>query len=151
MVLAAALFAAPAPTHAQGASDCPEIEEGEARPVELRIGDLVLRAQVRTEATGEDGTRVEGRLISCERDRVIGPADAGAEADAADPAEAADVAGVATVLRLLRDFRIAFDLGNPDEAGCIRAALDVQDSAGQRPTAGADRPLAVEICGLPQR
>jgi hypothetical protein len=148
MILAAALFAAPAPTHAQAASDCPEIEEGEAHPVELRIGDFVLRAQVRTEATGEDGTRVEGRLISCERDRVIGPAEADAEPDAA---EAADVAGVATVLRLLRDFSVALDLGSRDADGCIRAGLDVKDSAGQRPTAGADRPLAVEICGLPQR
>lgn len=147
IILAAALVAAPAATDAQASADCPAIADRDAHPIELRIGDFVLRAQVRTDHSDEDGTRLEGRLISCERERVIGEADAPDSPDHDVP----DHAAMATVLRLLHDFRVAFELGSTDQAGCIRAGVDVRDAAAQRPAAEGGRPLAVEICGLPKR
>jgi hypothetical protein len=135
-------MAMPAPAPAQGVADCPEIEGGEGHPIELRIGGFVFKAHVRTDRADEDGTRVEGRLISCEREALIVDP---------DTANIPDHAGVASVLRLLNDFRVSFDLNLADETGCIRAGVDVTDAAGQRAATELDRPLALEICGLPRR
>jgi hypothetical protein len=129
---------------AQEPLGCPVIEEEAGTPVELRIGDFVLRAQVTGDAgeTGES-TRVQGRLIGCERDRRIGAT--GDEADAGD----AELRGLASVLRVLHDLRIGLELGPAREGRCVRAQLEVSDAAGGVAGTAGERPVAVELCGFP--
>lgn len=133
MFVLAALFGLAIPAgglQAQDPGSCPAVEESEAPPIELRIGDFVLRAQVSSDRAETDGTRVEGRLIGCEREQRIGE-------EGADPV---------SVLRVLQDLRVAFQF-TPEADGCIRAEVDVEDAA--RPADGPDRPLTLQLCGLP--
>jgi hypothetical protein len=120
------------PVEAQEPAGCPAVEEEATVPVELRFGDLVLRARVASGANeAGDGTRVEGRLVGCERTE--------AEADVAPD--------VAPVLRLLHDLRLAFELAPVGEDGrCIRAGIEVSDAAGELAGTGSDGPVAVELC-----
>jgi hypothetical protein len=149
LLMSAAIAVAPvllaAPGAAQQPGDCPAVEAGRGTPVEVRVGDMVLRAQISSEAdqSGE-GTRVEGRLIGCERDpRIPPPAD-----DTPAPAAGAEHDGLGSVLRLLHDLRVGFELGPVQDGRCVRAQIDVTDSAGGVPVATRERPLAVELCGL---
>jgi hypothetical protein len=139
-----ALLALAAPTVAQQPADCPAVEDGTGTPVELRIGDFVLRAQVTSDAgvTGE-GTRVEGRLVGCERDaRIPAPAD---DADAVEPR----ANGLGSMLRLLHDLRIGLEMGPAEEGSCMRARLEITDAAGGLVGTAGERPVALELCGLP--
>jgi hypothetical protein len=139
---ALALLAAAGWADAQQPPDCPTVEADRGIPVELRIGDLVLRAQVSSEVRDSaEGTRVEGRLIGCER----APADAMADDPSGDPS----VQGLTGVLRLLHDLRVGLELGPTQEGRCVRARLDVTDGAGSLPGTSGDGPIALELCGLP--
>jgi hypothetical protein len=154
IALGAGLLLAPAPGGAQQAAGCPVVEEGDAPPLELRFGDFVLRAQVKS-STGEtgEGARVEGRLIGCEHDPRIpeAPVDpaadgpVGVELDrAGDPA-----AAFASALRLLHDLRVGLELAPGQDGRCVRASVDVTDAANDFGGTGGDRPLSLELCGLP--
>jgi hypothetical protein len=151
IALAGGLFLVPGQSDAQQAAGCPALEEGDAPPLELRFGDMVLRAQVRSTAgqTGE-GTRVEGRLIGCEHDPRIpaapdGPLGAELE-QAGDPS-----AAFASALRLLHDLRVGLELAPGQDGRCVRASVDVTDAASDLAGSGGDRPLSFEFCGLPLR
>lgn len=145
--LAAGLLLPAAQADAQQPLGCPTVEEGDGPPIELRIGDVVLRAEVKsTAAEGGEGTRVEGRLVGCEYERRI-PADP----DAADAEPGTDpVAGLASALRLLHDLRVGLELGPGEDGRCVRAKVDVADAASGAAGA-AERPLSLELCGLPVR
>lgn len=129
---------------AQQSDGCPAVEDGVGTPIELRIGDFVLRAQVTGDA-GEsgEGTRVEGRLVGCERDRRIQ-----ASPDDTD-ATAPPSAGTGILFHLLHDLRIGLELGPARDGECVRARLEIMEAVtGVAGTAG-EQPLAVELCGLP--
>jgi hypothetical protein len=154
IALGAGLLLAPAPGGAQQATGCPVIEEGDAPPLELRFGDFVLRAHVKG-STGEtgDGVRVEGRLIGCEHDPRIPEAPDDPAADGpvgveldrtTDPA-----AAFASALRLLHDLRVALELAPGQDGRCVRASVDVTDAASDVGKTAEDRPLSLELCGLP--
>jgi hypothetical protein len=139
-----ALLVVAAPAAAQQPADCPAVEDGTGTPVELRIGDFILRAQVTSDGgeTGE-GTRVQGRLVGCERDpRIPSPAD---DADAVEPR----VSGLGSMLRLLHDLRIGLEMGPAQEGSCMRARLEITDAAGGLVGTAGERPVALELCGLP--
>jgi hypothetical protein len=138
------LLMAAGPANAQQPLGCPTVEEGPGTPVELRIGDFVLRAQVTGDAgDAVEGTRVEGRLIGCERDPRI-PADPvdGGVADAAP-------LGLGPVLRVLHDLTVGLELGPSRDGRCVRARVDFKDAAGGTAEASGGQPLAMELCGLP--
>jgi hypothetical protein len=146
IALAGGLLLTVAQGDAQQPLGCPVVEDGDGPPIELRIGDFVLRAEVKSVAAeGGEGTRVEGRLVGCEYERRI-PADP--EAADAEPGTEA-VAGLA--LRLLHDLRVALELAPGDDGRCVRAKVDVADAASAAVDTAAERPLSVELCGLPIR
>jgi hypothetical protein len=149
IVLFSALAALAVPGAGLGAQQplgCPVAEDGAGTPIELRVGDLVLRAQISSERAGDGaGARVEGRLIGCEREQRIGAAEADPD-DATGDAPARPV----SVLRLLHDLRVAFEVV-PGADGCVRAELDVEESKAGRPADVAERPLTLQLCGLPLR
>jgi hypothetical protein len=135
-----------AAAQAQQPLGCPAVEEGKGTPVELRIGDFVLRAQVTSDA-GEPGemSRVEGRLIGCENDpRIAPPAGDADDPTAGERAER----GFGAMLRLLHDLRIGLELGPTRDGGCVSARLEITDAAGGLAPA-EDRPIALELCGFP--
>jgi hypothetical protein len=145
---AAALLAAAPAEGQQGA--CPPVEAGSAPPVEIRVGDRLLRAQVTRESGDSEGRRVEVRLVGCERAGddadLLGVAEEEGGAEAVE-----ELAGAAsTLLRVLHDLRVGLELAPGQDGRCVRASVDVVDAA-----AGAGgvspEPVAVELCGLPVR
>jgi hypothetical protein len=139
-----ALLVLGGPATAQQPIGCPTVEEGRGTPVELRIVDFVLRGQITGDAgDAVEGTRVEGRLIGCERDPRI-PAD---PVDG-EMAEAAPL-GLASMLRVLHDLTVGLELGPTRDGRCVRASIDFTDAAGGTAGTSDGQPLALELCGLP--
>jgi hypothetical protein len=148
IALAGGLLLPAAEGDAQQPIGCPVAEEGDGPPIELRIGDFVLRAEVKSGvAEGGEGTRVEGRLVGCEYERRI-PSEPGA-AEAEPGTEA--VAGFASALRLLHDLRVGLELAPGADGRCVRAKVDVADATSEAAGTAAERPVSVELCGLPIR
>jgi hypothetical protein len=137
------LAVAARPAGAQEAPACPPVEDGAGVPVELRVGDIVLRAQV-SSADGAEGARVEGRLVGCARDRAGSP-----QEPEGDPVAGDAFGGPGAVLRLLHDLRVALELGPAKDGRCVRASVEVSDDGGSLPQSPAGRPLGIELCGLP--
>jgi hypothetical protein len=140
VAVALAMVVSTAPAAAQAATECPAAEAG-TTPLELRIGEFLLRAQLSTRsgAAGE-GSRIEGRLVQCEEERLLG--------DPVDADDAAAAVSTLSVLRILHDLRVAFEV-QPEEDGCIRASFDVAEGKTGRPAGAADRPVSLQLCGLP--
>jgi hypothetical protein len=151
IALGGGLLLAPAQSDAQQPAGCPAVEEGDAPPLELRFGDFVLRGQVQSSAgaTGE-GARVEGRLIGCEYDPRIQEAPAGPVGVELEPAADPETA-FASALRLLHDLRVGLELAPGQDGRCVRASVDVTDAARDHGATAVDRPLSLELCGLPFR